>query len=58
VLVHGQGIVNAYYMDKSGAEARARVGQSLGLSEPYHQASWELLVKLTREIGDGMAANA
>jgi hypothetical protein len=58
VLVHGQGIANPYYMDKSGAEARAQVGQSLGLSEPYHHASWELLVKLTREIGDGMAAKA
>jgi hypothetical protein len=51
-------VANAYYVDKAGKAARALAGQPLGIPEPYHQASWELICKLVREIGTGMAANA
>jgi hypothetical protein len=56
VLVHGQGVANAYYLDKAGKAARVAQGQSLNVSEPYHLASWELVRKLVREIGDAVAA--
>jgi hypothetical protein len=55
VLVHGQGVANAYYIDKAGKSARANVGEPLLIPEPYHQKSWELICKLTREIGTGLA---
>ncbi|MFI5461649.1 MAG: hypothetical protein ACHRXM_40205, partial [Isosphaerales bacterium] len=58
VLVHGQGVANAYYVDKAGKAARAQSGQPLDVAEPYHQASWELICKLVRDIGTGMAAKA
>lgn len=55
ILVHGQGLANAYYVDKSGSAARVQAGQPLDVPEPYHQASWELICKLVRDIGTGMA---
>jgi hypothetical protein len=58
VLVHGQGVANAYYVDKAGASARAGSGQPLDVPEPYHQASWELIYKLVRDIGTEMAPKA
>jgi hypothetical protein len=58
VLVHGQGITNAYYIDKSGKAARVQLGQSIDVPEPYHQQSWELICKLVRDIGDRMVAKA
>jgi hypothetical protein len=58
VLVHGQGVANAYYVDKAGKAARAQPGQPLDIPEPYHEASWVLICKLVREIGNGMAAKA
>ena len=58
VLVHGQGVANAFYFDKAGMLARAQPGQLLDIPETYHQASWELICKLTRDIGSGMAAKA
>lgn len=57
-LVHGQGIANAYYLDKAGARARAKSGQPLDIPEPYHHASWTLMCKLVLEIGSSMAAKA
>ncbi len=56
VLVHGQGIANTYYVDKAGKVARARSGQLLEISEPYHQKSWTLICNLVRDIGTEMAA--
>jgi hypothetical protein len=41
VLVHGQGIANAYYIDKAGTSARAPLGSPLDVPGPYHQASWK-----------------
>lgn len=58
VLVHGQGVANAYYVDKAGNSARALPGQTLDIPEPYHQASWELICKLVRDIGSAMAGKA
>ncbi len=58
VLVHGQGIANAYYVDKAGGLARAQPGQALDIPGPYHQKSWELICKLVRDIGTAMAAKA
>jgi hypothetical protein len=58
ILVHGQGIANAYYVDKSGKAARVRLGEPINVPEPYHQQSWTLICKLVRDIGDGMAAKA
>ncbi len=58
VLVHGQGVANAYYVDKAGAFARALAGQPLDIPAPYHQTSWELICKMTRDIGFGIAAKA
>jgi hypothetical protein len=58
VLVHGQGVANAYYVDKAGKAARAQPGQLLDVPEPYHQASWDLIRKLVHDIGTGMAAKA
>jgi hypothetical protein len=58
VLVHGQGIANAYYVDKAGKLARAQPGQPLDIPGPYHQASWELICKLVRDIGSEIAVKA
>lgn len=58
ILVHGQGVANAYYVGKAGNSARTTAGQPLDVPEPYHQASWELVCKLVRDIGTGMAAKA
>jgi hypothetical protein len=58
VLVHGQGIANAYYAAKAGRLARAQPGQPIDVPGPYHQKSWELISKLVREIGTAMAAKA
>ena len=58
VLVHGQGIANPYYVDKAGNLARAQPGGILDVPGPYHQASWELIRKLVRTMGDEMAAKA
>jgi len=58
VLAHGQGVANAYYVDKAGKAARAQSGQRLDIPGPYHQASWELICKLVHDIGKALAANA
>lgn len=58
VLVHGGGVANATYVDKAGPAARAPAGQPLDVPGPYHRASWELICKLTQDVGDGMAARA
>jgi hypothetical protein len=58
VLVHGQGVANAYYADKAGPLARAHPGQPLDVPGPYHQASWDLIRRLVRDIGTEMAARA
>jgi hypothetical protein len=58
VLVHGQGVANTYYADKAGKAARAQPGQPLQIPEPYHQASWQLVRKLVRHLGDGMSGKA
>lgn len=58
VLVHGQGISNAFYIDKAGSLARAQLGHPLDIPGPYHQRSWELICKLVRDIGTEMAAKA
>lgn len=58
VFVHGQGIANAFYVEKSGPLARARPGQPLDIPGPYHQASWTLIHKLTHDIGTDMAGKA
>jgi hypothetical protein len=56
VLVHGQGLVNSYYLEKAGTAARARIGEPLEVPEPYHLESWRLICKLVRETGTEMAA--
>jgi len=58
VLVHGQGIANAFYVDKAGGLARAKPGEPLDIPGPYHQKSWDLIGKLIRDIGTEMAAKA
>ncbi len=58
ILVHGLGIANTQYVDKSGTMARAAIGQVLDVPLPYHRASWELLRQLTDNIGTAMAAKA
>lgn len=58
VLVHGQGIANAFYVDKAAGLARAQPGQSLDIPGPYHQRSWELIRKLVYDIGTEMAAKS
>ncbi len=58
VLVHGHGIANAYYVENAGHAARAKSSEPLDVTEPYHQASWELIYRLTNEIGDALAAKA
>lgn len=58
VLVHGQGVANAYYVDKAGNAVRAQLGQPLDVPDSYHQISWSLICKLVRDIGTGMAAKA
>jgi len=55
ILVHGRGIVNAYYLEKAGDLSRSQPGQPLVIPEPYHQESWELVCLLVRNIGDQMA---
>ena len=58
VFVHGQGIANAYYVDKAAILARAQAGKPLEISGPYHQQSWDLICKLVRDVGTEMAARA
>ena len=58
VLVHGQGVANAHYVDKAGHAARAQPGQPLDVPESYHHASWRLIRKLVADIGTAMAAKA
>jgi hypothetical protein len=55
VFVHGQGIANAFYVDKAGTIARAQPGKPLDIPGPYHQGSWDLICKLVCDIGDEMA---
>jgi hypothetical protein len=50
ILVHNNGIANAIYIAKSGAQARYRDGQKLEIPEIYHRGCWELLNKVIREI--------
>lgn len=58
VLVHGQGVANTYYTDKAGRLARVHSGKPLDVPGPYHQASWDLICKLVRDIGTEMAGKA
>lgn len=58
VLVHGQSVANAQYVDKAGSLARAGMGARLDVPVPYHRASWTLLRKLTADIGSGLAGKA
>ncbi len=57
VFVHGQGIANAFYVDKAGALARAQPSKPLDIPGPYHQQSWDLICKLVRDVSTEMAAN-
>jgi hypothetical protein len=58
VFVHGQGIANAFYVDKAGSLARSQSGNPLDIPGPYHQQSWDLICKLVRDIGTEMATKA
>lgn len=58
VLVHGQGVANAYYSEKAGKVARVHSGEPLDITETYHQRSWELIRKLVVNIGTEMAEKA
>jgi hypothetical protein len=58
VLVHGGGVINAYYLDKAGALARGQAGHPLNVPEPYHRDSWTLIDRMVRGIGDALAAKA
>ena len=58
VFVHGQGIANAFYVDKAGSLARSQPGKPLDIPGPYHQQSWDLICKLVRDIGTEMASKA
>jgi hypothetical protein len=58
VLVHGQSVANSFYVDKAGHLARSSAGNPLDVPGPYHQASWELICKLVRDMGNDMAAKA
>jgi hypothetical protein len=58
VLVHGQGVANAYYVDKAGKLARVQPGKLLEVTGPYHQSAWDLICKLVRDIGTEMASKA
>jgi hypothetical protein len=58
VLVHGQGIANALYLNKAGQAARAALGQPLNIPDNYHQESWVLIHKLVQDIGTAMMAKA
>ncbi len=58
VLVHGQGIANAYYIDKAGTHARAKLGEPLEVPGPYHLESWNLIRKLVENIGTEIADKA
>lgn len=58
ILVHGQGVANAYYIDKASPLARVAIGQLLDVPGDYHQNGWELICKLVRDIGTEMAGRA
>lgn len=58
ILAHHNGTATADYVHKTGPLARARAGEPLEIPEPYHRKSWELLSRLTHEIGTQAAAKA
>lgn len=50
VLVHNRGIVGQQYLEKVGAQARAKVDDRIEISESYHQETWELLRKVVTDV--------
>lgn len=58
ILVHAQGVVNAVYVAKAGANARYAAGDVLELPEPYFRASSDLLEKLVGDVTAGVASKA
>lgn len=52
ILVHNKGIVNATYLSKAGSFARQEIGDRLEIPASYHQASWELINGLIRNVMD------
>ena len=58
ILVHAQGVVNAVYVAKAGANSRYEAGDILELPEPYFRASSDLLEKLTADVTAAAASKA
>jgi hypothetical protein len=58
ILVHNRGIVNAIYVSKAGGQARYAIGEVLELPEDYHRASWELILKVVRDVSSAAVAKA
>lgn len=55
ILVHAQGVVNAVYVAKTGANRGYEAGDILELPEPYFRASSDLLEKLTADVTAAVA---
>lgn len=56
VLVHTSGVVDAGYLTKAGALARAVVGERIEIPKPYHRGVWELVLRLTDDLATAAAA--
>ena len=50
IIVHGSGIVNKIYIDKSGKSARAKLGDLLPIDKAYFKEVVILCKKLSGEI--------
>lgn len=50
ILVHGNGMANAIYVEKAGRRARCQDGQKLEIPEQYHRESWETIKKVVYDL--------
>lgn len=58
VLTHGNGVVTAQYVDKSGTLARYAVGEFIDIPDDYHRDTVGLLRKMAADLTAAAAARA
>ena len=50
IYIHNQGLVNATYLRKTGANSRAKVGETLFIGNPYYIQKYESCLQIFEEL--------
>ena len=58
VIEHAEGVASATYVEKSGAAARFRVGEAVGVDAAYHEGAYRFVQRLIADVSNVAIAAA